>query len=262
MKKLTVFVLICTLLFGASFGAPAAAEEPYVRVRLSTGGAQAAQVLCEGAYRCGGTSFTGGSVTLERHGARVRVVHETLGVLSDNAFVYLARRGEGCLTLENARYGTCRYLGDLYACVEDGALCLVNYVPLTQYLYGVTGGELRNSHPAEALKAQAIAAKGYALSCLGGDGPYDLTDGPNDQVYKGYRPDDGRVMAAVDAVAGRTLLIDGEPLDPNGIQELSDEELRQTSGGITVIQHFDGNSVFPMRRWPFPTRSWPLQPAE
>ena len=111
--------------------------------------------------------FTGGSVTLERHGARVRVVHETLGVLSDNAFVYLARRGEGCLTLENARYGTCRYLGDLYACVEDGALCLVNYVPLTQYLYGVTGGELRNSHPAEALKAQAIAAKGYALSCLG-----------------------------------------------------------------------------------------------
>ena len=212
MKKLTVFVLICTLLFGASLGAPAAAEEPYVRVRLSTGGAQAAQVLCEGAYRCGGTSFTGGSVTLERHGARVRVVHETLGVLSDNAFVYLARRGEGCLTLENARYGACRYLGDLYACVEDGALCLVNYVPLTQYLYGVTGGELRNSHPAEALKAQAIAAKGYALSCLGGDGPYDLTDGPNDQVYKGYRPDDGRVMAAVDAVAGRTLLIDGEPL--------------------------------------------------
>lgn len=58
------------------------------------------------------------------------------------------------------------------------------------------------------------------------------------------------------------LLIDGEPLDPNGIQELSDEELRQTSGGITVIQHFDGNSVFPMRRWPFPTRSWPLQPVE
>ena len=58
------------------------------------------------------------------------------------------------------------------------------------------------------------------------------------------------------------LLIDGEPLDPNGIQELSDEELKHTSGGITVIQHFDGNSVFPMRRRPFPTRSWPLQPAE
>ena len=108
MKKLTIFVLICTLLFGASFGASAAAEEPYVRVRLSTGGAQAAQVLCEGAYRCGGTSFTGGSVTLERHGARVRVVHETLGVLSDNAFVYLARRGEGSLKLENTRYGSCR----------------------------------------------------------------------------------------------------------------------------------------------------------
>ena len=43
------------------------------------------------------------------------------------------------------------------------------------------------------------------------------------------------------------LLIDGEPLDPNGIQELSDEELKQTSGGITVIQHFDGNSVDKLR---------------
>lgn len=58
------------------------------------------------------------------------------------------------------------------------------------------------------------------------------------------------------------LLADGKPIDESSFAELSDEELRQTSGGITVIQHFDGNSVFPMRRWPFPTRSWPLQPAE
>ena len=30
------------------------------------------------------------------------------------------------------------------------------------------------------------------------------------------------------------LLIDGEPLDPNGIQELSDEELEATSGGVKI----------------------------
>ena len=58
------------------------------------------------------------------------------------------------------------------------------------------------------------------------------------------------------------LLADGKPIDESSFAELSDEELRQTSGGITVIQHFDGNSVFPMRRRPFPTRSWPLQPVE
>lgn len=58
------------------------------------------------------------------------------------------------------------------------------------------------------------------------------------------------------------LLADGKSIDESSFAELSDEEPKQTSGGITVIQHFDGNSVFPMRRWPFPTRSWPLQPAE
>ena len=58
------------------------------------------------------------------------------------------------------------------------------------------------------------------------------------------------------------LLADGKPIDESSFAELSDEELKQTSGGITVIQHFDGNSVFPMRRLPFPTRSWPLQPVE
>lgn len=51
-------------------------------------------------------------------------------------------------------------------------------------------------------------------------------------------------------------------IDESSFAELSDEELKHTSGGITVIQHFDGNSVFPMRRRPFPTRNWPLQPAE
>lgn len=43
------------------------------------------------------------------------------------------------------------------------------------------------------------------------------------------------------------LLIDGTPFDPSGIQELSDEELGQTSGGITVIQHFDGSKVDKLR---------------
>ncbi len=43
------------------------------------------------------------------------------------------------------------------------------------------------------------------------------------------------------------LLADGKPIDESSFAELSDEELKQTSGGITVIQHFDGNSVDKLR---------------
>lgn len=221
MKKLTAFLLLFALFTCLLFGvqSPALAEPggQYIRVRLSSGGARMVTLEITGTYRCNGTAFEGGAVTLACSNGSVRVVHEKLGLLSENAFIYLERRAgapeEAFFTLENARYGRCRYLGDLYCCIdEDGALCLVNYVSMTQYLYGVTGGELRNSHPIEALKAQTIAAKGYALSCLGSDGVYDLTDRPADQVYKGYRPDHGNVIAAVDAVAGETLMLDGEPI--------------------------------------------------
>lgn len=44
-----------------------------------------------------------------------------------------------------------------------------------------------------------------------------------------------------------SLLADGKPIDESSFAELSDEELKQTSGGITVIQHFDGNSVDKLR---------------
>lgn len=222
MGKKRITLLLCTLLLGAFFGAPGAAlaneeGEQYVRVRLSAGQAQTITVEVTGQYRCNGVTFSGGVVTLKRSGTHVRVIHSELGVLSDNDFIYLERRAqeadEASFSLQNERYGYCRYLGDLYCCVDgDGTLCLVNYVTMTQYLYGVTGGELRNSHPIEALKAQTIAAKGYAVLCRGSEGAYDLTDRPNDQVYKGYRPADDNVIAAVDAVAGEMLTLDGEPI--------------------------------------------------
>lgn len=230
MKKSVIFLLVCLLLAAVPFPARSyAAEEDavsaaaddvdsvFVRVRLSTGGAQRVCIAVEGTYRCNGTPFTGGTLTLRLRGEHVTVTHSELGLLSDNPFIYIERLDpdpwDAFFTLDNARYGECRYLGDLFGCIDDeGKLCLVNYVPMTQYLYGVTGGELRNTHPIEALKAQTIAAKGYALSRVGSSGAYDLTDRPADQVYKGYRPGDSRIIEAVDAVAGEYLALDGKPV--------------------------------------------------
>lgn len=43
------------------------------------------------------------------------------------------------------------------------------------------------------------------------------------------------------------LLVDGKPIDESSFAELSDEELGQAAGGITVIQHFDGDKVDKLR---------------
>lgn len=213
---LTGFLLLSVLFFGAAPTARAAGAEAFVRVRLSAVGGKKAVVALQGSYRCNGTAFDGGTVTLQKHGDCVRVSHDRLGTLSENPFVYIEHRSgdaDTFFSLENRRYGRCRYRGDLYACLDGaGALCLVNYVSMAQYLCGVTGGELRNSHPTAALKAQAIAAKGFVLGCMGGSGAFDLTDGPDDQVYKGHRPEDYRVLSAVEEVAHLTLTRDGAPI--------------------------------------------------
>lgn len=147
MKKSVVFLLVLFLFTTALFpagsraeadnAAPAAAgdaappaddvDSAFVRVRLSTGGAQRVSVAVEGTYRCNGTSFTGGMLTLELNDAHVRVLHSELGPLSDNPFIYIERLDpdpwDAFFTLDNARYGECRYLGDLFGCIdEEGAL--------------------------------------------------------------------------------------------------------------------------------------------
>ena len=43
------------------------------------------------------------------------------------------------------------------------------------------------------------------------------------------------------------LLADGKPIDESSFAELTGEELNQTAGGITVIQHFDGSNVDKLR---------------
>src|SRR5688572_16030987 len=71
-----------------------------------------------------------------------------------------------------------------------GSLAGVNELPMEQYLYGVVPRELGPvAYPElEALKAQAVAARTYALAGLGkraSDG-YDLLATTTDQVYGGY----------------------------------------------------------------------------
>ena len=78
------------------------------------------------------------------------------------------------------------YIGDLMLGVSGGKLRPVLRVHVEDYLLGVVPYEMGESFPLEALKAQAITARTYALRCQGRYKDYDLVDNTNDQAFKGY----------------------------------------------------------------------------
>ena len=106
------------------------------------------------------------------------------------------------------------YRGVAMAVVNTaGTLAGVNDVPLEEYLYGVVPRELPPNPwgQPEAQKAQAIAARTYALSGLGkraSDG-YDLLATTSDQVYGGFSAERAVSTAAVDATRGIVAEKDG-----------------------------------------------------
>lgn len=142
---------------------------------------------------------------------------------------------------------------DLFA--VEGHLTGLNLVELESYLYGVIGAEMPASWPTEALKAQAVAARSYALyQWLHRQGqPYDLGDTTRWQVYRGASHESAAVRRAVDATAGEVMVFRGEVIeamyhDTSGGRT---EDLRAVNGQdapyLSAVEDFDQNS--PYYRW-------------
>ena len=106
------------------------------------------------------------------------------------------------------KYGGKQYRGQFQ--VNAGkSLQLVNSVGLEPYLYGVVPREVPFLWPAEALKAQAVVARSYALA-VRKTGAYDLYADTRSQVYGGVAAEKPTTNAAVDATAGQVLLFGGK----------------------------------------------------
>lgn len=96
--------------------------------------------------------------------------------------------------------------GDLIIKVRDGLLWPVLHIGIEDYLKGVVPYEMADSFPLEALKAQAITARTYAMRALRSDRDFDLYDSTMDQVYRGYNPENQRAMQAIEETAGLCLV--------------------------------------------------------
>jgi stage II sporulation protein D len=147
-------------------------------------------------------------------------------------------RGEGGFPVADRRYR-----GDLLVFLNPrGRLNLVNELDLEDYLRGVVPGEMGpEQYPRlEALKAQAVAARTYALRNLGEfreDG-YDICATPRCQVYFGLGVEHPLSDRAVTETAGQVLLHHGE---------LVDARYSATCGGHTE----DVENVFPQEHAPY-----------
>ena len=90
-----------------------------------------------------------------------------------------------------------------------GKLRAINMVGLEQYLYGVVPSEMPYTWAPEALKAQAIAARSYALATRR-TGAFDLYPDTRSQVYLGIEHEKPSTNAAVNATAGQVVLYEGQ----------------------------------------------------
>lgn len=105
--------------------------------------------------------------------------------------------------------------GDVVAVRTPQGVQLVNVLPLEDYLVGVLGSEMPRSYPLEALKAQAVAARTYALHRKleqYGQSAH-LGSSVLSQVYGGLKAEDPRTREAVEATRGLVLTYDLQPIE-------------------------------------------------
>ena len=92
----------------------------------------------------------------------------------------------------------------------SGGVTAVNRVELENYIRGVVPNESPASWPLEALKAQAVAARSYALGTGTSNAVFDHYDTVASQVYGGYSSENARTNRAVARTRGEVLRHNGE----------------------------------------------------
>lgn len=127
----------------------------------------------------------------------------------------------------SALLGGMKYSGVLEVWRGDNGLYVINELPFEEYIKGVVAAEVGSSWDIEALKAQAVVARTYALmqKQTGGNNKiaYHLTSSVLHQVYKGGNVHEN-ISRAVNETQGEVLTYEGKPIIAY---------YHSTSGGIT-----------------------------
>lgn len=221
MKRiLCAFLALFTFALCAPPPAQAAESGRIVRVGLYYSASTLSSVTLEGSggFALGSmedTTFSEQSrtastaLTVTADGSRFTVTDAAGNTVYQAEGDTLAVRSQSGLT-ECKEY---TYRGDFVLRQDaSGKLTVLNYVALEDYVKGVLPYEMSASWPAEALKAQAICARSFALGSLNKHKSlgFELCNTTNCQVYRGIERATAASDAAVDATAGQILMYDGK----------------------------------------------------
>ena len=142
------------------------------------------------------------------NGAIVMTMGDATLRLGNTARLNRSRSGREGIAFVSPSRGN-RYCGDLILTANGAELLLVLDIYIEDYLYGVVGYEMSPGYSLEALKAQAIVARNYALKKRRDRSKYayDLTDNASNQTFKGLNTSSSyaNVLRAVDETRGQAL---------------------------------------------------------
>lgn len=156
-----------------------------------------------GSYTLNGQSYPSGTVLcLGISGTSITVN----GTLSDTVNL-IPNSSSNLLTIASNSISN-KYIGSFLIKIYNSKLLPINTINIEDYLKGVVPYEMSDYFPLEALKAQAVAARNYALSRIGFESSkgYDFDDTINYQVYKGYNSSYTNAVTAVNQTKGKVLL--------------------------------------------------------
>ena len=147
-----------------------------------------------------------------------------------------------------------RYRGRLQILPAGAAqLQAINHLPLETYLASVVGSEMPASWPQAALRAQAVAARTYALSHRRPASPFDVKATVASQVYRGLAAETDSTRAAVAATRGQVLKQQGRLIQAvfhsssGGSTEDSGQVWSRQLPYLVSVPDFDHES--PVSRW-------------
>ncbi|MDJ0659249.1 MAG: SpoIID/LytB domain-containing protein [Crocosphaera sp.] len=158
---------------------------------------------------------SGQAVVSDRHNKQIKTLSGSQGwnVRPNGGSLSLGGQSVPGVVWVQATEGSLIYVGDRWyrgkiLLVSKGSkLLVVNHVNFEQYLYSVVGSEMHANAPTEALKAQAIAARSYALVHMirPASDWYDLGNTQRWQVYKGLNSEYNTGHHAVRSTKGQIL---------------------------------------------------------
>ena len=214
IRRISALLIGLAVCINLAWIQPAAGAVDYslIRVMLSSMGTPDRITLrVEGEYsishKLGDKLIDKGKYEIYVEGGQLILKNDSTTRAMGSTFTFKSERNSfsNYLRILNNSYGWTNYLGDMEVRLVDGGIRLINHIFLEYYLYGVVPYEMSNSWPIEALKAQAIAARTYAVRCRTSFSYFDLYDTEVSQVYRGYNPSWQNAIKAVDETYGMVL---------------------------------------------------------